>query len=103
VGFGLDAHSFDDGLRWANSDDMSAYLAGHRDPAFSTDEAEEHMFVGLRLSQGVAPTPAERARFAEPIERWKAAGLLEDSAGFLRLSDRGVLLSNEVLQDFVNA
>ena len=103
IGFGLDAHSYDGAQRWSNSDNMDAYLAPSPAPKpTATDPAEEHMFVGLRLSTGIEPTAAERMRFAEPIAHWVSAGLLQDSGGKLKLTDRGVLLSNEVLQDFVS-
>jgi oxygen-independent coproporphyrinogen-3 oxidase len=102
AGFGLDAHSFDGARRWANPEQLADYLAGvHTDPAVATDRAEEHFFVGLRLSSGIQPTTEEWSRFAEPIARWTHAGMLQAENGRLRLSDRGVLLSNEVLQEFV--
>ena len=40
-------------------------------------------------------------RFAAPIERFLDAGLLETVDGVLRLTGRGVLLSNEVFQEFL--
>jgi oxygen-independent coproporphyrinogen III oxidase len=102
VGFGLDAHSFDGTRRWSNPEQLADYLAGaHTDPAVETNRTEEHFFVGLRLSSGIEPTTEEWSRFAEPIARGTSAGMLEAQDGRLRLSDRGVLLSNEVLQEFV--
>lgn len=103
VGFGLDAHSFDGVHRWSNPDELSAYLA-EREPAsvVKSDLGEEHFFVGLRLSSGIQPTAEERRRFSEPIARWLQAGMLEERCGALRLSDRGVLVSNEILQEFVS-
>jgi oxygen-independent coproporphyrinogen-3 oxidase len=68
----------------------------------------EALFSGLRRSQGI-----DLARFADfygvdPLARFGAkltdafaAGLLEVTQGRLRLSERGVLLSNEVFQSFV--
>jgi oxygen-independent coproporphyrinogen-3 oxidase len=102
-GFGLDAHSFDGVRRWANPEKIADYLNGARSEVTATDRAEEHFFVGLRLSSGIQPTDAERSRFAEPIARWVQAGMLEAHDNRLRLSNRGVLLSNEVLQEFVGA
>ncbi len=105
VGFGLDAHSFDGKHRWGNPDALIKYLkAGKRTVETSTsDTAEEHFFVGLRLSAGIEPTAQEWSRFEGPISKWLAAGMLERNGSWLRLSDRGVLVSNEVLQEFVNA
>lgn len=104
VGFGLDAHSFDGEKRWGNADLLAEYLAGgsprRREPV---DREEEHFFVGLRLMEGIEPTMAERRRFAEPIARWLHEGMMEEDGAVLRLSARGVLLSNEIFADFVNA
>lgn len=106
VGFGLDAHSFDGRQRWANSADLSNYMAAIREgtqpQSEAVDDEEEHFFVGLRMARGIQPTEAERRRFRGPIERWRTEGLLLDDGVTLRLSNRGILLSNEVLQEFID-
>jgi oxygen-independent coproporphyrinogen-3 oxidase len=102
-GFGLDAHSFDGVRRWANSDELKDYLTGVRTENAIADRGEEHFFVGLRLRSGIRPTPEEWSRFADPIARWTREGMLLIQDGTLRLSDQGVLLSNEVLQEFIGA
>lgn len=108
AGFGLDAHSFDGHERWSTPDTLLAFMRDHDGdrewPVERTksDLAEEHFFVGLRLSSGIEPRPGERARFAQPIRKWLANGMLIEDGSRLRLSDRGVLLSNEVLQEFIN-
>ncbi len=103
VGFGLDAHSFDGVERWSNPDTLPEYFAKGKSGQEKgpTDPAEEHFFVGLRLISGIEPTAAEWTRFAQPIERWSAAGMLERDGSRLRLSQAGVLLSNEIFQEFV--
>ncbi len=109
AGFGADAHSLLDGLRGRNVEDVSEYVARWRDgrpvcvERVAANTAEERFFVGLRLSEGIRPDAAERARFAAPIERFVGEGLLEENDGVLRLTGRGVLLSNEVFQEFVTA
>ena len=64
--------------------------------------AEERFFVGLRLMDGIRPSPDEWRRFDIPIRRFVGEGLLESEDGALRLSNRGVLLSNEVFQEFLD-
>ncbi len=104
IGFGLDAHSFDGRTRWSNPDVLGTYLRRSKPcGALETDSGEEHFFVGLRLMSGIEPTPGEWARFAQPIERWTAAGMLERAGSRLRLSAAGVLLSNEIFEEFVGA
>ncbi|MBV9766736.1 MAG: radical SAM family heme chaperone HemW [Acidobacteriaceae bacterium] len=103
IGFGLDAHSFDGVHRWSNPDKLERYFAGEAgSPRMKTDPMEEHFFVGLRLMGGIEPTGDESDRFAGPIEKWVRSGMLERNGNRLRLSDRGVLLSNEIFEEFIS-
>jgi oxygen-independent coproporphyrinogen-3 oxidase len=102
AGFGVDAHSFDGRTRAQNPDDILQYLSRGATPAEShAAGADEHLFVGLRLMEGVEPTREEWQRHSGGIERFVEAGLLETDGRILRLTPRGVLLSNEVFQEFV--
>lgn len=108
AGFGLDAHSFDGVTRTNNTDDLDAYLRAieeHRRPECSQVEAdteEEHFFVGLRLARGIEPSPKEWLRFGSAIERSVESGFMKNEGGRLLLTDRGILISNDVLQEFVD-
>ncbi len=102
AGFGADAHSFDGQSRWRNAESLTEYLnrvAPVREPAHLE---EEKFYVGLRLDKGVRLDPADWRRFEEPIRRFLKDGLLETDGQILRLSGRGVLLSNEIFQEFVH-
>ena len=101
AGFGADAHSFDGRLRRQNPESVREYIAGGPSESTPAHPEEERFFVGLRLSAGVRPKAEEWRRFAAPIQRFLDAGLLETEDGVLRLTDRGVLLSNEVFQEFL--
>ncbi len=101
AGFGLDASSFDGSVRRSNPDELAHYLRGQIGGESLSNPEEEHFFVGLRLSAGIEPSTREWERFSQPIEKWLASGMLERDGSRLRLSHRGVLLSNEVLADFV--
>ena len=50
---------------------------------------------------GIQPSADEWRRFERPIRRFVDAGLLETEDGILRLTKRGVMLSNEVFQEFL--
>jgi oxygen-independent coproporphyrinogen-3 oxidase len=108
IGFGLNAHSFNGKERWSNADTLPAYFEQQahthveRHRVISTDPSEEHFFVGLRLMDGIAPTAREWTRFAEPISKWMQAGMLERDGPRLRLAEPGILLSNEIFQDFIH-
>lgn len=107
AGFGADAHSFDGARRTRNVESAVEYIARLRQglsPVAHEERArldEERLFLGLRLSGGIALAPELRRRYEAPIARFIEAGLLELSGGALRLTRRGVLLSNEVFQEFV--
>lgn len=108
AGFGADAHSFDGRMRTGNVESPREYVERHRkgEPPVAerspADAATERFFIGLRLSEGIRPGPAEWRRFEGPIRRFLDDGLLATDGERLRLTSRGVMLSNEVLQEFVN-
>ena len=103
-GFGADAHSFDGVWRWQNVESATDYVERQM-PAESRLPAhpdEERFFVGLRLLEGIQPSPEEWTRHNAPISRFLRDGLLERNGPRLRLTNRGVLLSNEVFEEFVH-
>src|SRR5262249_455558 len=103
TGFGADAHSFDGAQRWQNPesppDDVVCARGAEPVPANLT---EEKFFVGLRLARGIRPSRDEWRRFDAPIRRFVDEGLLETRGETLRLTRRGVLLSNQVFQEFLS-
>ncbi len=107
VGFGADAHSFDGRQRWGNVETAADYVERHRSKQSVREKGEaarpeeERFFLGLRLAQGVRPRSEDWVRFAEPISRFSELGLLQNDGGTLRLTDRGVLFSNDVFQEFL--
>jgi oxygen-independent coproporphyrinogen-3 oxidase len=117
-GFGCSAHSYD-GLRrrWANERDALRYTeliesAGHA--VVETTELDEHdvraesVFLGLRLMRGI-DLREYRERFgmdlreqhASDLDRLQDAGLIEFDNELMKLTQHGVLLSNEVFSVFV--
>ena len=109
AGFGADAHSFDRCWRYQNVEKADDYVRhiGDRGSArvgkTAANLQEEKFFVGLRLAEGIRPAANEWSFYAQPIERFLAAGLLERSGDALRLTNRGVLVSNEVFAEFLTA
>jgi oxygen-independent coproporphyrinogen-3 oxidase len=106
IGFGADAHSFDGSTRHRNPESVEDYLSdAGQAPSHINDVphlADERFFIGLRLTAGIRPDPEEWRRFDAPIRRFLDAGLLVTDGATLRLTNRGVLLSNEVFQEFLN-
>jgi coproporphyrinogen III oxidase-like Fe-S oxidoreductase len=119
VGFGMAAHSYREGRRWWNLDTYGAYcraveergplaaVAGQR-VLTAGERAQEALFTGLRRREGVDLELFRTvygvdvlADYGRDLEASFAAGLVERCGARLWLTERGVLLSNEVLQAFV--
>jgi len=129
LGFGVAAHSFDGTRRSANTGSLAEYLRRTRDglsPVVTSEEngegsdllrKKEGVMLGLRLAGGVPSCSFEEIRRSLPaaeasrIEDAFLAGLLESVEGpgagglagerRVRLTRRGVLLSNEVFSLFL--
>jgi oxygen-independent coproporphyrinogen III oxidase len=97
LGFGADAHSFDGTLRWQNPESAADYVAAPAAIArVAAEPLSEQFFLGLRLREGVVSNA-----FPDVIEKFLDDGLLERADGRVRLTPRGVLLSNEVFAEFI--
>jgi oxygen-independent coproporphyrinogen-3 oxidase len=108
-GFGSDAHSFDGTTRWQNAETAVEYVERSRRgesvriDSTHPDPAEEKFFVGLRLSEGVQPDASDWLRYRLAFERHLSTGMMQSDNGRLRLSSRGIMVSNEIFQDFLAA
>ena len=117
LGLGVSAHELWNGRRRANVSGLPSYLealSGSRRPT-ALDEpvsqqaaARERIYLGLRLSVGVPAGEVEGwiGEAGDPLlaadyAAWFEAGVLETDNGRVRFTERGFLLSNEVLCRFV--
>lgn len=120
LGLGCAAHSFlpesPYGLRRENPRSLEEYRAavatgdpfGDGHPLSHSEAVAEWVFLGLRLLEGV-DTEDFRREFGIPFRQVYGSetapliegGLLVEEGGRLRLSPRGILLSNRVLAAFV--
>jgi oxygen-independent coproporphyrinogen III oxidase len=117
LGLGVSSHELWGGRRRANVSNLDQYLAalddGRRPVALDqvvseAERAREEIFLGLRLSAGV---PSERiaafvvgsedVRLWNDYEGWLGEGILERADTRVRFTERGYLVSNEVLSRFV--
>ncbi len=121
LGLGAGAHSFlrdaGFGTRFGNAADLDGYAAAigrgvlpRRDVTLLSreDAMAEHMFLGLRMADGVGFDRFERefgvapeALYGRVFEELAAMGLLERDETAVRLTLRGWLLSNRVLGRFL--
>ncbi len=118
LGFGLAAHSYDGTSRSANLGDLSEYLGAveegrspvqWRELLNSIRDLEETIFLGLRLRKGLDWEHVRRSFDSGRVETCEASfkemaemGLLEWEQSDVRLTQRGMLLSNEIFQKFVH-
>jgi oxygen-independent coproporphyrinogen-3 oxidase len=114
-GFGVAAHGVERGRRFANPSDLRAYLDPARrelaeplpPPAGERARCGEVMMLALRRTQGVGweeinPWMGRDARqyYAAELEQAREDGLIEDYAQTLRLTRRGILVSDSVMEMF---
>ncbi|HYP13522.1 MAG TPA: coproporphyrinogen III oxidase, partial [Bryobacteraceae bacterium] len=104
AGFGADAHSFDGQMRRSNPESVSDYLENRSEASeFPARPDQERLFTGLRLDQGIELSDDEWTRYGAALLRFEECGLVKRDGCHVRLTDRGVLLSSEVFQEFVGA
>lgn len=113
LGFGLGASTLLNPVRYKNTEDLEAYLGGD----FSKKEffvltkdnqIEETMFLGLRVLEGVSKEQFREhfscelnVVYRKELEKLEKEGLLEEEGDFVRLTSRGIDLSNPVLAEFL--
>lgn len=72
------------------------------------DQMEEFMFLGLRMIEGVSIEEFERkfektfdSVYGDVLSRMKERNLIEEVGGNIRLTDKGVDISNYVMSEFL--
>jgi oxygen-independent coproporphyrinogen-3 oxidase len=117
LGLGVSAHELWAGRRRANVASLPGYIealaSGRRPTALdrrlpAEEEARERVMLGLRLADGI---PAEEIEslvaggsdrdLAADYRAWREEGLLQERSGRVAFTERGFLLSNEILCRFV--
>lgn len=113
AGFGLGASGLIGSRRFRNTADLAEYISQEQPAREVTllsreNEIEETMFLGLRMMEGVDLKRFEerfgvRAEnlYKEVTETLTSQGLLETGEGHLRLTDRGIEVSNLVMAEFL--
>ena len=117
LGLGISAHELWRERRRANVSAIAPYVeglaAGRRPVALDhevgpEERARERIVLGLRLAEGVGREEleswiagAEDETLPDDYASWREAGLLAVSPDRVRLTERGFLLSNEILCRFV--
>lgn len=117
LGLGLGASSLMDHVRWKNTSDMEEYLKDSASPQellrdmenlSLKNQIEEFMFLGLRMTDGVTSAEFKKrfdmemgSIYGSELEKLEYEGMLECGGGHVRLTERGIDVSNEVLAEFL--
>lgn len=113
LGVGLGAASLIDNVRYANTDDIYEYMrhpetAAKGEKLSRNAQMEEFMFLGLRLIAGFHREEFEKnfgvaieGVYGTELKRLQQEELLVQKEGIIRLTEKGIDVSNYVLSHFL--
>ena len=114
IGFGIGAASLVENVRFSNDDKLSVYVKdplGCRinvEPLSVQEQMEETMFLGLRMAEGVSKKHFQELYgrtmnevYGDVIDRHAGDGLLQQDEKYVRLTLKGMDVSNYVMSDFL--
>lgn len=114
LGLGLGASSLVEHHRFQNTSDLTEYMEQeypqhiHIEMLDKKAEMEEFMFLGLRLMAGISRQQFEQnfqvtldSVYGEVLRELKTEHLIEEVAGWVRLTEHGIDVSNYVLSEFL--
>ncbi|WP_026884876.1 radical SAM family heme chaperone HemW [Clostridium akagii] len=117
IGVGSSAHSYYKGVRYRNEANVKKYIENIKNNESVIvekynntieDDMEEFMFLGLRKIQGISLEEFNKRFkkdiydvYGDVINKYKKDKLIIENLGRMRLSGRGIEISNYVLSDFI--
>lgn len=113
-GFGLAAHGYVHGVRFSNQMNFSSYCSDPCKKEFSQklseqERLEEEIFLGFRLADGIDVNKINEKfninfeqKYKNILAKYLPSGYLTAENGVYRLSDKGFLVSNYILADFID-
>ena len=112
VGFGPAAHSYYDGYRIANTDNIAAYLLGKtedsREYIDGEQKREEFIMLGLRLKNGISLSRYEKLFKSDlleekraEIEKLKRLNVIDTYNDRLFATDKGVYVLNRIITELI--
>ncbi|MBI5203536.1 MAG: radical SAM family heme chaperone HemW [Nitrospirae bacterium] len=108
IGAGAGAHSFINGVRSKNTGDIKKYIETVNSGTIPeiesmsltrTDEIKEFIFLGLRKTEGINITKAKEfgLNIPDSCKELIDEGYIEVSGDYLRLTRKGIVISNTVI------
>lgn len=111
LGFGIGAASLFEEKRWNNPEDLENWKADLEvevQKLSREEQMEEFMFLGLRMMQGISKEKFSDTFgkmieniYGEQIEKLKELELLEEEGDRIRLTEKGIDVSNSVFVEFL--
>lgn len=119
IGFGAAAHSYTEGCRYANIDNIETYIQNYQnqkeedniiihEKQDKTSMAKEFILLGLRTIYGCEFKDFEekfgydlKKGFQTELQKLEKQGLIEINQSGIRLSSKGLDLANLVWEEFV--
>lgn len=113
-GFGLSASGFIENKRYTNTFNFKEYIENPLQKEYEIlsleQEIEEEIFLGLRLSQGINLKEIDQKYSIDTYQKYKKQfdkfvfeNFIEKTKTGFKLSLKGVLVSNEILCEFLDA
>ena len=112
-GFGLNASGYEGNNRYRNTSVLEEYLKNpfqkeETEVLSKKDTMENEIFLALRLKQGINIEKLNEKyninfleNYNEIIKKYENTGLTEIKDGFFKLNEKGFLLSNEIMSEFL--
>lgn len=105
-GFGLNASGYEGNIRYKNTSIFNEYI---NNPIKREEEItltkkqteEEEIFLALRLKEGINISKL-KPHHHKIIEKYQKYNLLEVEKNHLKLTEKGILLSNEIMSEFID-
>lgn len=113
IGFGLAAHSYLEGKRYSNTDNLQEYIKDFdskilQENQNEEDKRKEYMMLGLRKIQGVSISKFKEKFVDNPIyiyrkqlEKLVDNELIVIDGDYIRITNKGLDLANLVWEEFV--
>ena len=115
IGFGVNAHSYIDGIRYSNTENIEEYISAikssnciiHEEQTIE-DMQKEYMLLGLRKIEGISVQEFKNKFGENPIFlfRNELSKLVEEDllivdGDYIRLTNKGLDLANVVWEEFI--
>ena len=112
IGFGVNAHSYIDGIRYSNKESIEEYIKNFDKTVHEKQNIEdmqkEYMLLGLRKIEGISVQEFKNKfgdnpifLFRNELSKLVEEDLIEVDGDIIKLTNKGLDLANQVWQEFI--